>query len=204
MKKTNRVVHIKPLKGKQFGRLMVVEMDISKTSGPAYWICRCECQNRISVLGSNLTTGVTRSCGCLRREHAIKTAKGHEGTPLVCNRKKPYEWLHNIVRKYAAKKYPSDPVISYEEFLALTTTQVCFYCGAEIDWPPPYSTRGKRENYNLDRKDNSRGYPGWNVVVCCSECNRGKSARYTFGEWIVMAAALRRYRTTTPKQKDLQ
>lgn len=34
----------------------------------ALWLCRCECNKEVVVLGRNLRSGLTRSCGCLRRE----------------------------------------------------------------------------------------------------------------------------------------
>lgn len=53
------------LTGQQFGKLLVIERDFSKPKGVAYWKCQCECGNIISVSGSHLRTGHTKSCGCL-------------------------------------------------------------------------------------------------------------------------------------------
>lgn len=54
--------------GKTFGHLTVVERDGSDGRGEAKWLCKCDCGNStISVLGSNLRTGHTISCGCERR-----------------------------------------------------------------------------------------------------------------------------------------
>ena len=54
--------------GKQFDRLTVLKRTTSDQRGEARWICRCECGNETIVLGSNLRSGKTRSCGCLRFE----------------------------------------------------------------------------------------------------------------------------------------
>lgn len=57
--------------GKTFGRLKVLERDISKPHGrghEAYWICQCECGNKKSVSTKSLNCGSTKSCGCLRSE----------------------------------------------------------------------------------------------------------------------------------------
>ena len=61
---------VKDLTGKVFNRLTVLERDLTKVGGAAYWICQCECGNIISVRGSNLTSTIrpTRSCGCLTKE----------------------------------------------------------------------------------------------------------------------------------------
>lgn len=61
---------IKDLKGQKFGRLTVLEKDIIKKSkaGDIYWLCQCECGNIVSINGSNLRSGNTKSCGCLKKE----------------------------------------------------------------------------------------------------------------------------------------
>jgi len=56
-----------------FGRLTVLQRAGSR-HGKALWRCRCSCGNEVVVLGTYLTTGDTRSCGCLFRETTV--AKG--------------------------------------------------------------------------------------------------------------------------------
>ena len=56
------------LTGQKFGRLTVLERDISKKGGHSYWICQCDCGNITSVQGNHLKSGNTQSCGCLKRE----------------------------------------------------------------------------------------------------------------------------------------
>jgi hypothetical protein len=57
------------LKGHRFGRLLVEEFDHSHSHNGAYWKCVCDCGNKKIVLGSNLTNGSTKSCGCLAKEN---------------------------------------------------------------------------------------------------------------------------------------
>lgn len=62
--------------GKNFGRLTVLERDLSTEIGhkkPSKWICQCECGKTISVIHSSLTSGKTKSCGCLRAELLSKS-----------------------------------------------------------------------------------------------------------------------------------
>lgn len=57
--------------GKTYGRLQVIERDLNKPTGhhnSAYWLCKCECGNLVSVAGSQLRSGKTQSCGCLKIE----------------------------------------------------------------------------------------------------------------------------------------
>jgi hypothetical protein len=64
---------IKNLKGKRFGRLVVTELADYKVRRNAVWVCTCDCGNFINVQGRNLSHGVTKSCGCLRRDVARET-----------------------------------------------------------------------------------------------------------------------------------
>lgn len=73
----------KDLKGKKFGRLSVLEMDIEasinslekKGKRSIYWICSCDCGVTKTILGENLTSGNTMSCGCYNKEQSVKTIK---------------------------------------------------------------------------------------------------------------------------------
>lgn len=61
------------LTGRKFERLRVITragtyLSPDGDGKAAMWLCECECGEETIVLGRNLTTGATRSCGCLRRE----------------------------------------------------------------------------------------------------------------------------------------
>jgi hypothetical protein len=63
------------LTNKKFGRLTVLERDISKPKGhgkPVYWICQCDCGNIKSVKSCHLKDGSIQSCGCLHKERVSK------------------------------------------------------------------------------------------------------------------------------------
>lgn len=62
------------LTGQIFGHLTVLEQDTTKTSRTAYWLCQCDCGNKniVSVRGTNLRSGHTQSCGCLRIARTIE------------------------------------------------------------------------------------------------------------------------------------
>ena len=69
--KKKRTIDTTSLIGQKFGRLTVLERDMSKPIGhgyESYWICECECGNKVSVIKKSLTSGHTQSCGCLRKE----------------------------------------------------------------------------------------------------------------------------------------
>ena len=53
--------------GKEFGRLTVVAKAKSRNTRTC-WLCSCTCGGLKEVLGANLVTGRTKSCGCLHDE----------------------------------------------------------------------------------------------------------------------------------------
>ena len=62
----------KDLTGMKFNRWTVIERAGSDKHGKAIWLCKCECGNEKNVNGCNLTSGKTKSCGCLQKEHLKK------------------------------------------------------------------------------------------------------------------------------------
>jgi hypothetical protein len=60
---------VKPLelKGRRFGRLLVIER-VPSTTGMTYWSCVCDCGESKRVRAGHLSQGLIRSCGCLARE----------------------------------------------------------------------------------------------------------------------------------------
>ena len=66
------------LTGQRFGRLTVLGRDGTKKycfDTTPTWRCRCDCGKECIVLGRNLRSGATRSCGCLRVE--VSRENGH-------------------------------------------------------------------------------------------------------------------------------
>lgn len=70
------------LTGQRFGRLTVIERAGSNKQGRAMWLCRCDCGNTKIVIGHNLQSGSTRSCGCISKENPHHTLHGQTNTRL--------------------------------------------------------------------------------------------------------------------------
>lgn len=51
----------------KFGELLVTSFAYTKSGRGSYWNCRCSCGNDIVVRGCSLTTGHTKSCGCINK-----------------------------------------------------------------------------------------------------------------------------------------
>ena len=55
----------KNLIGKKFGKLTVIEKTNDRQQGAIVWKCICDCGKETFVSTGNLTSGHTKSCGCL-------------------------------------------------------------------------------------------------------------------------------------------
>jgi hypothetical protein len=72
------------LSGQQFGRWRVLALHPKRMrygkanhAVAALWMCRCSCGTERLVLGTNLRTGMSQSCGCLSRETTRKRSTKH-------------------------------------------------------------------------------------------------------------------------------
>jgi hypothetical protein len=66
---------MRDLTGQTFGRLTaerMIGMTLKWKRNVYIWKCRCECGEVASVTQPQLVYGRTKSCGCLRRENALK------------------------------------------------------------------------------------------------------------------------------------
>ena len=55
------------LTGQTFGKLTVIQR-VGSDKKRSQWQCRCECGNEVTLPASYLTTGDTKSCGCIKKE----------------------------------------------------------------------------------------------------------------------------------------
>ena len=60
------------MQGKKFGKLLVIK-EVGRKRRKVTWLCQCDCGNEKIVIGTNLITGITKSCGCYSREVIGKT-----------------------------------------------------------------------------------------------------------------------------------
>ena len=65
------------LTGKIFGRWEVISFVGKNKKRENLWHCRCGCDNHTErdIAAHKLTSGISKSCGCLQKEIASKTAK---------------------------------------------------------------------------------------------------------------------------------
>jgi len=100
--------------GSKFNRLTVLRP--SERSG--YSICKCDCGNVVEVLNRQLTSGRTKSCGCLQKEKAsrnllnnVKKGEEHHNwkggksseTNRIRSQKRFKEWKETLLSKAGYK-----------------------------------------------------------------------------------------------------
>ena len=61
---------MKDLTGHKYNRITVIKPLEERRHAKVVWHVKCECGNEFDVIGSSLTRGYTKSCGCLQKEHA--------------------------------------------------------------------------------------------------------------------------------------
>ena len=157
------------LTGKKFNRLLVLGFSHINKHKQAMWKCRCDCGKTTFVVGGQLKTGHTKSCGCYNSERLG-----------ALNRLSRGEAAFNVLfsaYKRSARVRGHSFQLSQELFRKLTQ-QVCHYCGqAPSKVHKPSHCNGMYVYNGIDRVDNSKGYVRGNVVACCVVCNRWKQAR---------------------------
>ena len=70
------------LAGCKFGRL-TVSAEFEPRQGRLYWRCLCSCGREVWIPSGQLTSGNTRSCGCLMRDQMAKTAAARKKFAVV-------------------------------------------------------------------------------------------------------------------------
>jgi len=156
----------------RYGRLVCLESSVKKNKinkKITYWTCQCDCGKITTVSIGTLTSGNTKSCGCLHKEVFEKT---------ISKKRKPLgeasflRLLYSVKTKAQLRNYTFE--LTEEEFKILTK-QNCHYCGIQ-----PYQETGSKKcngkyTYNgVDRKINNIGYTLENSIPCCGVCNKMK------------------------------
>ena len=58
--------------GNRYGKLVVLYRNGTNSSNKPVWHCKCDCGNETDVVGGDLRSGRTMSCGCYSRDIASK------------------------------------------------------------------------------------------------------------------------------------
>ena len=140
------------LTGQRFGRLTVIEHCGSNKRG-VLWLCQCDCGNFSRTDSTQLKTGHTQSCGCLRREKLYKVNVLH---------RKSHSRLNNIWKSMKGRCY-CESNTSFKDYGGRGIT-VCdewrndFATFQEWALKNGYDENAKRGQCTLDRIDVNGNY----------------------------------------------
>jgi hypothetical protein len=160
--------------GQKFGRLTVIKRAENNKHGNVQFLCRCDCGKELVLPSSALTTGNTRSCGCLYNDQN-RLPEGEAS----------FNKIYRMYQKSAANRKVSF-TLDKERFRQLISSP-CYYCGRE-----PYQQYNDATAYGniiytgIDRINNNEGYTTDNVRSCCKQCNYIKNiySESEFYTWI--------------------
>jgi hypothetical protein len=166
-----------PEPGNKFNQLSVISYHHTGKHYRRYFVFKCDCGNEKIIHGSAVTSGNTKSCGCMVKEGHKKRVLPDHG---VCR--------NNLLLQY--KRHAKGRDFSFEltkEQFSNLICKPCYYCGI----PPSNLKKTKNDSEGLlytgiDRVNPKLGYSITNCVPACSMCNRAKRdmTKQEYYEWV--------------------
>ena len=165
----------KDLTGMTFGRLTVIKEVGKKKAGVYLWGCECSCDehNHIIVDGGRLTSGNTKSCGCIHREMVI--ARNKKGR----NHEEKYDRLYRIWKAMQSRCYNKNNVkYSYYGGKGI---KICEEWLSSFDKFKDWSIiNGYDDTLTIDRIDSDKNYCPENCrwITQKEQCNNTSRNKY--------------------------
>ena len=141
------------LAGQRFGRWTVIRRAYSEPGSEAKWLCQCECGTTRSIVGHQLRSGHSKSCGCLAAELSAmrRTKHGKTNTRLYpiwnAMRSRCYNPNHKEYHRYGGRGITvcpewRDDFLNFEEWAMANG----------------YDENAPKGQCTIDRIDNNKGY----------------------------------------------
>ena len=138
------------LRGQPFGKLTVLRENGRDKHNKVLWLCRCECGNEVTVLGSSLRNEHTTSCGCYRRERVAEASTTHG----MC-KTRIYSVWKSMLKRAGATKGASEEVKRLYQDRGITVCDEWLVFENFRDWA---LSHGYSDDLEIDRIDNDKGY----------------------------------------------
>ena len=143
------------LKGKRFGRLLVIRKLDTRRRKLIVWECKCDCGNTSYPTGNSLRVGHTKSCGC--NQQAGRWHRGWKGEGELTGN----YWCQ--IKNHARRRGINFKVsikTAWKKFLSQKGR--CALSGIPIGFP-----KGKyickEQTASIDRIDSTKGYTSNNI-----------------------------------------
>lgn len=137
------------LTGQQYGKLTVLEVYHKKgTRGQVLWKCQCECGNIAIVPTTNLRSGNSKSCGCVRRYTGENSLR----------------WDANILTEDRKRHRNEGKAMAWREAIYLRDNYTCAKCGQRCDDPHAHHIIPYAKNKELR-------YELINGITICAKCH---------------------------------
>ena len=137
---------------KIYGRLEVIRY-AERRNGRSYYLCKCSCGKETAVMEGNLKRGLTKSCGCLRKEVTANKNRTHG----YANHSLYGVWSNMKERCYSVN---CDRYMDYGGRGITICDEWLNDAKAFIEW---CLCNGWKKGLQIDREDNDSGY-------CHSNC----------------------------------
>lgn len=169
--------------GKKFNKLTVLKKTDEKASKSYLWLCKCDCGNFTKTKKWNITSGNTKSCGCLKMDvvkmmNRQNTSHGMSGTKI-------YRVWESMKRRCDSKKAER-----YANYGGRGIT----YCEEWEDFKGFYEwveESGYKEGLTIDRIDVNGNYEPSNcrwVTLEQQSFNKTNSRKFNYkGEELTIA-----------------
>lgn len=173
---------IKDLSGQKFGRLTAIKIVGQAKSGSRKWLCKCDCGNEAIVDQNKLSSGNTKSCGCINRERFYVHGLSRSRISRIYRCMKGRCYNKNLD---SYKDYGGRGIQICDEWLDKENGFMAFY-----KWS---MENGYADNLSIDRIDNNGNYEPSNCRWADKKTQQNNTRRteyiefngetHNLGEW---------------------
>ena len=159
----------KDITGQRYGRLVALFVS-HKKNYRTYWMCKCDCGNEKAVAISQLTSGKTKSCGCLNRELSSERMKGENHPMYGIRGEKHHKWNSNLTDKERHDKRDTVENYHFRNRVFERDNYTCQCCGSRSSKNNPIKINAHHINNYYSDIDNR--YNIDNGITLCEKCHK--------------------------------